>query len=71
MNKVYMLFINQICLNQNICIKYTFEINVREYPRDNQKGQSRETGLTGHTRRKKKQKHNTISVGHSYTQTKK
>jgi len=33
--------------------------------------QSRETGNTGHTRqRKTKQKHNTIRVGHHYTQTK-
>jgi len=33
-------------------------------------GQSRETGNTGHTRRRKtKQNHNTISVGHNYTQT--
>ena len=34
-------------------------------------GQSRETGYTGYTRRRKtKQKHNTVSVGHHYTQTK-
>ena len=35
------------------------------------KGQSRETGNTGHTRRRKiKQKHNTTTcVGHHYTQT--
>jgi hypothetical protein len=33
-------------------------------------GQSRETDNTGHTiRRKTKQKHNTICVGHHYTQT--
>jgi len=33
------------------------------------KGQSRETGNTGYTiRRKTKQKHNTICVGHHYTQ---
>jgi hypothetical protein len=32
--------------------------------------QSRETDNTEHTRqRKTKQKHNTISVGHNYTQT--
>jgi hypothetical protein len=35
-------------------------------------GQSRETGNTGHTgRRKTKQKHNTIYIGHHYTQTNK
>ena len=33
-------------------------------------GQSRETGNTGYTRRRKtKQKHNTICVGHRYAQT--
>jgi hypothetical protein len=33
-------------------------------------GQSRKTGNIGHTRRKEaKQKHNTICVGHHYTQT--
>jgi hypothetical protein len=33
-------------------------------------GQSRETGNTGYTRRKKaKQKHNTLCVGHHYKQT--
>ena len=33
-------------------------------------GQYRETGNTGYTRRRKtKQKHNTICVGHHYTQT--
>ena len=33
-------------------------------------GQSRETGNIGHTRRRKtKQKHNTICVGHHYSQT--
>jgi hypothetical protein len=32
--------------------------------------QSRETGNTGHTRRRKtKQKHSTICVGHHYSQT--
>jgi hypothetical protein len=36
----------------------------------NQNGQSRETGNIGYTRRRKiKQKHNTIYVGHHYTQT--
>ena len=35
-----------------------------------QNGQSRETGDIGYTRqRKTKQKHNTICVGHHYTQT--
>jgi len=34
------------------------------------KGQSRETGNIGYTRRRKtKQKHNTICVGHHYMQT--
>ena len=33
-------------------------------------GQSRETGVIGYTRREQtKQKHNTICVGHHYTQT--
>ena len=33
-------------------------------------GQSRETGIIGYTsRRQTKQKHNTICVGHHYTQT--
>ena len=33
-------------------------------------GQSRETGNIGYTRRRKtKQKHNTICVGHHYAQT--
>jgi hypothetical protein len=33
-------------------------------------GQFRETGNIGHTRRRQtKQKHNTICVGHHYTQT--
>ena len=45
-------------------------INVREYRRGNQKGQSRETGNIGHTRRRKtKQKYNTICVGYHHTQT--
>jgi hypothetical protein len=45
-------------------------INVREYRRAIKKGQSRETGKIGYTRgRKAKQKHNTICVGHHYTQT--
>ena len=35
-----------------------------------QNGQSRETGNIGYTRRRKtKQKHNTICVGHHYAQT--
>ena len=46
------------------------QINVREYQRGNQKGQSRETGNTMHTRRRKtKQKHNIICVGRHYIQT--
>ena len=37
----------------------------------NKNGQSRETGNIGYTRRRKtKQKHNTICVGHNYAQTK-
>ena len=45
---------------------YAFDwINVREYRRGNQNGQSRETGNIGYT----KQKHNIICVGHHYTQT--
>jgi hypothetical protein len=45
-------------------------INVRQYRRANQKGQSIETGCIGYTRRRKtKQKHNTICVGHHYSQT--
>jgi len=43
------------------------EVNVREYRRGNQKGQSREPGNTGYKRRRKtKQKHNTIWVGHHF-----
>jgi hypothetical protein len=46
------------------------KINVREYRRGNQNGQSRENENIGYTRRRKtKQKHNTICVGHHYTQT--
>ena len=46
------------------------KINVREHRRGNQNGQSRETGNTGHTRRRKtKLKHKTICVGHHYSQT--
>ena len=41
-------------------------IKVREYRRGNQKGQSRETGNIGYTRRRKKIKTNTICVGHHY-----
>ena len=38
--------------------------------RENKNGQSRETGTTGHTRRRRsKHKHNTICTGHHYTQT--
>ena len=45
-------------------------INIREYRRGIKKGQSRETGNTWYTRRRKsKQKHNTICVGHHYRQT--
>ena len=42
------------------------KINVREYRRYSTKGQSRETNNT--RRRKTKQKHNTIYVGHHYAQ---
>jgi hypothetical protein len=49
---------------------YSLQINVREYRRGNQKGQSRGTGNIGYTsRRKSKQKHDTICVVHRYTQT--
>ena len=46
-------------------------INVKEYRRGSKKkGQSRETGNIGYTRRWKKQpRHNTICDGHHYTQT--
>ena len=49
---------------------HSLQINVREYRRAIIKGQSRKTGNKGYTRRRKaKQKHNTICVGHHYTQT--
>jgi hypothetical protein len=49
---------------------YTLQINVWELRRDNQNGKSRETGNIGYTRRRKtKQKHNTICVGHHTMQT--
>jgi len=45
-------------------------INVREYRRENKKGQSRETGNIGYTKRRKtKQKQNTLCIGQHYTQT--
>ena len=45
-------------------------MNVREYRRGYQKGYSRESGSIGYTsRRKTKQKHNTMCVGHHYTET--
>jgi hypothetical protein len=44
-------------------------INIREYRRAIEKWQSRETGNIGHTRqRKTNKKHNTICIGHHYTQ---
>jgi hypothetical protein len=47
-----------------------WQINVREYRRGNQNGQSRETDDIGNTRRRQtKQKHSTIFVGHHCTQT--
>ena len=47
----------------------TTSINVRKYRRAIKKGQSRKTGNTGHTRRRKtKQKHHRICTGHHYTQ---
>ena len=47
------------------------DINTREYRRGNQKGQSRETGYIGYTKRRKtKQKHNKICIGHDYAQIK-
>ena len=51
-------------------MSYVFYINVREYRRANQIGQSRDTGNIGYTRRRKtKHKHNTTCTGHRYTQT--
>jgi hypothetical protein len=45
-------------------------INVRECRRTIKIWQSRETGIIGYTRRRRpKQKHNTICVGHHHTQT--
>ena len=45
-----------------------WSINIRQY-RAIKNGQSRETGNIGYTRRRKtKQKHNTIYVGHHYAQ---
>ena len=45
-------------------------MNVREYRRGYQKGYSREYGSIGYTsRRKTKQKHSSICVGHHYTET--
>ena len=46
-------------------------INVREYRRDNQKMDNPEKNrqLRVHKTKKTKQKHNTICVGHHYTQT--
>ena len=54
----------------NPCVSSLFVyINVREYRRGNQNGQSRETGNIEHTRRRQtKQKHNTICIGHHYMQ---
>ena len=47
-----------------------FEINVKEYRRGNQNGQSRGTCNLVYTRRRQtKQKRNTICVGHHYAQT--
>ena len=43
---------------------------IREYRKGNQKWTSRETGNIGYTRRRKtQQKHNTICIGHHYTET--
>ena len=45
-------------------------IKVKELRRVIKNGQSKETGNIGYKRRRKtKQKHNTISVGHDYVQT--
>jgi len=50
---------------------YVYCINVREYGKVYQNGQSRETGNTGSTtRRQTKQKYNTICVRHHYVQDK-
>jgi hypothetical protein len=52
---------------------FVIKISIREYQRGNKNGQSRENGNIGcirhKTRTKKKQKHNTICVGHHYAQT--
>ena len=65
--KKYSISRCRIIVNKFIII---LQIKVREYRRGNQKGQSRETGNIGHTRRRQtKNKHNTICIGHHYTQT--
>jgi len=49
---------------------YVFIISIRQYQRDNQNGQSRETGNIGYTsRRQAKQEHSTICVERHYMQT--
>ena len=55
-----------IWMNENIPLKYTLE-NTEGTIKN---GQYRETSSIGRTRgRKTKQKHNTMCVGHHYTQT--
>jgi hypothetical protein len=49
-----------------------YSINVREYRRGNKKKDNPEKLANWYTRRRKtKQKHNTICVGHHYAQTNK
>jgi hypothetical protein len=50
--------------------KQLINFMVKELRRVIKNGQSKETGNIGYKRRRKtKQKHNTISVGHDYVQT--
>jgi hypothetical protein len=50
-----------------IWLHIVIQINFRKHRRGNQKRTSRETGNIGYTRRRKiKQKHNTICVGHPF-----
>ena len=55
--------------NDVVCKFALSVINIRKYRRAVKNGQSRETGNIRYTRlRKTKQKHNTICVGHHYSQ---
>ena len=63
-----------LCLAENVGVQIQFEkkvsllyLNVREYQRAIQKGQSLEADNLGYTKRNKtEQKHNTTYVGHHY-----